>query len=960
MRLARPLMSTVQPQLAVSGPSLPRRRTGASRLARAALAVLAALAGLSLDGRLEPATARAVSRSVTDGCAKRLAGSRRPAGRAILPPGGRACAAEETGKPLQVLVFSRTAGFRHPSIADAWEFFENLPARERIRATLTEDPAMFRDDVLAGFDVIAFVNTTGDVLDEEQQAAVERFVRSGRGWVGVHSAADTEYQWTWYGNLLGAYFVSHPLLPVEVEVTTEDPRHPSTDHLPRTFLFTDEIYNFDRNPRFEASILLTIDESGFIYPNIPDTPSMGADHPIAWYKEFDGGRSFYTNLGHRPDSWRDPLFQEHLLDGIRWAAGPPSWSFIPVSRVARNPMSMAVTPDGRVLYVERTGEVWVWDPETGRTVEAARFAVSNNGENGLLGIGVDPKFEENRFVYLFYALDDYEPDPGVDPDDLPYTGPLGENVLVRFRLGEDNRLDLSSRFELLRTPSERVGGHEAGQITFLPDGTLLLAVGDNTNPFGDAEGYAPLDNRPGRDRYDARRTSQNPFDLRGKILRLNTDGSIPDGNLFPRDGSLGRPEIYVMGVRNPFRMAADPLTGRLYFGDVGPDAVIEGPRGPRGYDEINVVDRPGNYGWPLCIGPNLPYRAYDYATGTVGEPFSCEGFVPAALAYDYVTVSELALGNARNARGELTGRSAMAGVVVRRPPGRAPYHLPETYEGDLLMTEWTRDLIAAVSVDADGKLESVRRVVPFFPLHRPIDLEIGPDGALYVLEYGTGYGGDNEDAQLVRIEHEATGDLTPIASARASRTAGKAPLEVHFSAEGSRAPGASGLIASYEWDFNGDGEADAFGPEATHTFTTNGTNFASLVVTDGRGRRSFPDVIEILTGNEPPTVVIETPADGTTVRRGARIDVRGRVTDAEDGEGRCKRYAWTVSLGHNAHAHPQLVFSGCEAFFNARVPEDHGTASDLFLVIELRYRDNGGPNGERPLEGAALVRVNVE
>jgi hypothetical protein len=264
-----------------------------------------------------------------------------------------------------------------------------------------------------------------------------------------------------------------------------------------------------------------------------------------------------------------------------------------------------------------------------------------------------------------------------------------------------------------------------------------------------------------------------------------------------------------------------------------------------------------------------------------------------------------------------------------------------------------------VSVDGEGELRDVRRLVPFFPLHRPIDLEIGPDGALYVLEYGTGYGGDNDDAQLVRIEHSEEGDLTPVASASASRVAGRAPLEVRFSADGSRAPGAGGVIASYEWDFDGDGTTDATTPEATHTFTDNGLNYASLVVTDGRGRQSFPDVVEIATGNEPPTVVIETPAEGSTVQRGARVDVRGRVTDLEDGEGRCNRYEWTVSLGHNAHAHPQMIFQGCEAFFNARVPDDHGEASELFLVIELRYRDDGGPNGERPLESAALVRLDV-
>jgi len=922
--------------------------------------VLAAAAWLSALPAVPAEAAPGRSRPIVDGCTKALPGAKRITGNGIVRPGGRACAAADAGEPLRVLVFSRTAGFRHASIANAQDFFATLPSREGIVATLSEDPTIFNDESLAAFDVVAFVSTTGEILDDTQQAALERFVQSGRGWVGVHSAADSEYQWNWYGKLVGAYFISHPLLPIEVDVTTEDRDHPSTDHLPSTFKFTDEIYNFDRNPRYDNAILLTIDEAGFIYPNIPDTPSMGDDHPVAWYKEFDGGRSFYTNLGHRPESWADARFQEHLLDGIRWAAGPPTWSAIPVSRQARNPLSMAVAPDGRVFYVERTGEVWSWSPKTGRATLAAQFEVSLYGENGLLGIGIDPDFARNQLVYLFYALDDFQPPPGFDADALPYDGPLGENVLARFRLGEDGTLDLDSYEELLRTPSERVGGHEGGQITFLPDGTLLLSVGDNTNPFGDADGFAPLDTRPERDRYDARRTTQNAFDLRGKILRLNTDGTIPSGNMFPRDGSQGRPEIYVMGVRNPFRSAVDPETGRAYFGDVGPDAAIDGPRGPRGYDEVNVVDGPGNYGWPFCIGPNLPYNEFDYATEVVGAPFSCDGFVPAALAYDYVTVTELALGNARGVNNNLTGRSAMAGVVSRRPDGPAPFRLPDIYEGALLMTDWTRDVIAAVDVDRDGELQRVRRVLPFVPVHRPIDLEIGPDGALYVLEYGTGYGGDNDDAQLLRIEYSEDGNLTPVAVANASRTAGVAPLAVHLSAAGSRAPGAGGAIATYAWDVDGDGQTDYVTPEVEHTFTASGFNYASLVVTDGDGRKSFPDVIEIAIGNEPPVVTIELPAAGTTIKRGSRVDVRGRVVDREDGEGACDRLNWDVRLGHNAHAHPQLIFDGCEAFFVAQVPADHGTAAELFLVIELSYQDKGGPNGERPLTGVATLRLNVE
>jgi type 1 glutamine amidotransferase len=223
-------------------------------------------------------------------------------------------------RAVRLLVFTRTEEFRHASIADAVRVLGALPVGERITVSFTEEATAFTDEGLAAFDVVAFVNTTGDVLNPPEERALERFVHRGRGFVGVHAAADTEHDWPWYGRLVGAYFLSHPQLPVEVTTTTEDRSHPATAHLPPTFQFIDEIYNFDRNPRPDNTILLTIDEAGFIYPNVPPTPSMGADHPVAWCKDFEGGRSFYTTFGHRAETWDDPRFQRHLLAAVRWAA----------------------------------------------------------------------------------------------------------------------------------------------------------------------------------------------------------------------------------------------------------------------------------------------------------------------------------------------------------------------------------------------------------------------------------------------------------------------------------------------------------------------------------------------------------------------------------------------------------------------------------------------------------------
>ena len=227
-----------------------------------------------------------------------------------------------------VLVFTRTTGFRHDSIGAGVEAIRTLGGANGFSVEQTEDPTKFSDAGLAPFDVVIFLSTTGDVLDPTQQAAFERYIRAGGGWVGVHAATDTEYDWAWYGQLIGngAYFRSHPAIqPVTVKV--ESTAHVSTAHLPATFSFTDELYNFRQNPRSAVTVLMTLDETSYTAGD----GAMGADHPIAWYHEFDGGRAWYTALGHRLELYQAsnvPALQEsfaqytqHLLGGIRWAAG---------------------------------------------------------------------------------------------------------------------------------------------------------------------------------------------------------------------------------------------------------------------------------------------------------------------------------------------------------------------------------------------------------------------------------------------------------------------------------------------------------------------------------------------------------------------------------------------------------------------------------------------------------------
>ncbi|MFF9687103.1 ThuA domain-containing protein [Streptomyces sp. NPDC014623] len=213
-----------------------------------------------------------------------------------------------------VLVFSRTAGFRHSSIDEGTAALRELGAANNFTVTATEDSAVFTPANLAGYESVVFLSTTGDILNSAQQTAFEGYIESGGGYVGIHAAADTEYDWSWYAGLAGALFRSHPAIqPATVKV--EDRAHDATAHLGPAWQRTDEWYDYRTNPRTTAHVLASLDESSY------SGGSMGGDHPIAWCKDYRGGRAFYTGGGHTEDSYADAAFRRHLLGGIRWSAG---------------------------------------------------------------------------------------------------------------------------------------------------------------------------------------------------------------------------------------------------------------------------------------------------------------------------------------------------------------------------------------------------------------------------------------------------------------------------------------------------------------------------------------------------------------------------------------------------------------------------------------------------------------
>jgi len=217
-------------------------------------------------------------------------------------------------RAARVLVLTKTAGFRHPSIPAGAAAISRLGDRNGFAVDSTGDPGRISDGGLAPYRAVVFLSTTGDFLDPNQQAALRRFVERGGGWVGVHAAADAERGWPWYGELVGAWFKHHPAVqPATIHVT--DRRHPATARLPATWRRTDEWYDFQTDPSSRVHVLARLDESTY------RGGTMGASHPIAWCHTVGGGRAFYTALGHTTESYGEPLFLDHLLGGIRWAAG---------------------------------------------------------------------------------------------------------------------------------------------------------------------------------------------------------------------------------------------------------------------------------------------------------------------------------------------------------------------------------------------------------------------------------------------------------------------------------------------------------------------------------------------------------------------------------------------------------------------------------------------------------------
>ncbi|HEX8546971.1 MAG TPA: PQQ-dependent sugar dehydrogenase, partial [Cytophagaceae bacterium] len=535
-----------------------------------------------------------------------------------------------------------------------------------------------------------------------------------------------------------------------------------------------------------------------------------------------------------------------------------------------DPTAMTVAPNGEVFVTERKGNIFVYSPASNDTRKVGEINVNLGHEDGLLGIVTDPGYVNNGWVYAFYTPD-----------------PHKEQRISRFTYS-NNAIDLSTEKVILSFPivPER---HQGGCLEFDNKGNLYISTGENTKPT-DINGHAPIDERPGHEINDSQRSAGNTNDLRGKILRIhpNPDGtySIPDGNLFPKGTPNTRPEIYVMGCRNPFKMAVDKLTNTLYWGEVGPDAGEDTEKGPKGYDEINRTNKAGNFGWPYFIANNKAYAEVDYSTNTVLAKYNPEApdnnspnntglkklpsTQPAWIWYPYDDSKEFPMMGTG-------GRTAIAGDVYHYN-AKNKQGFPQWFDKQLFIGDWMRNYVKTVSQTDDGKVAKITSFLPTHSFIRPMDMQFGNDGCLYLLEYGSNWF-DNMDARLVKISYQRS-NLAPIVKISGDVTSGAVPLKVNFNSKGTADLDGDELV--FEWRFDEGKLIQSREENPVFIFNKPGSYRASLTVSDSKGNSSVSE-IEILAGNTPPQIDISFPSHGSFYWPGDTVNYRVSVKDKEDG-----------------------------------------------------------------------------
>ncbi len=600
----------------------------------------------------------------------------------------------------------------------------------------------------------------------------------------------------------------------------------------------------------------------------------------------------------------------------------------------RDPMSLAVAPDGDVYVVEREGGMFRIRPETGGIFRIGDLPVSalrstdpksdSAVEDGLQGIALDPDFAKNRRIYLYYS----------DPEKLI-------DRLSRFEL-KDGLLDRASELMLLEVPVQRHDRicHHGGSVQFGPDGLLYLSVGDNTNPFA-SDGCAPIDNRPDRLPWDAERSAGNTNDLRGKILRIRpteTGYEIPPGNLFPKTDKT-RPEIYAMGCRNPFRISIDPKNSTLYWGEVGPDADKDSDKGPRGYDEINQAKAAGNFGWPFAIADNKAYPVVDFATGKPGpanDPAAPKntgirntGLVdlpiamPAFIWYPYAESAEFPVVG----KG---GRNAMAGPVFYYDANRKHNILGKEDDHTLIAYDWVRGKLWKAKLGAEEKLEKLDLLDEGY--RHPMDMEMANDGSVWVLDYGSewwfnknGYVSrllPKSENHSPKIAIEAVGEMNRTFTVKSVTDADNDPVTVTW------------------WLTTGATELE-LGTASTVMLPDEAGGEIRAVASDGHGPNTVAR-ISLVKEQAPPELALKFDKDAATRGFGETIDFKVSGDTAPDASKVVVRARYIPSTGHDAGG-PQFpekinaLVTANQCFACHQV--DRASVGPQYVSVALKYHD---------------------
>jgi len=745
-----------------------------------------------------------------------------------------ACSAPDTRvQRTQVQLLYVSAGEEPSPLAQS---LTQLAGQAGYGLQVATDSSWIDEDSLAPVGVLILEEVKGADLTPRQRRDLERYVAAGNGLICLDCELENRYSWAWLAQVKAQAGQLPAVQPVRDEQGTT---------------------GWSR---------LTLDAGRVVWAS--STGLSRAEIQAALQEAISfalGDNSYDYGRVDRPRAPRTDRFTRLVLDDYD----------------VNEPMELAVMPDGKVIFIERRGKMKLYDPETEATRLLATFdvCVEGNYEDGLLGLTLDPDFANNGYLYLYYS---------------PGSACARPQTLSRFTMYKDSLILASEKVILEVEVQRETCCHSGGSITFGPDGNLYLSTGDNTSSK-ESDGYTPIDERPGRGPFDAQKSSANTHDLRGKVLRIRPTAfgtyKIPEGNLFPKDGSQGRPEIYTMGCRNPFRISVDAKTGYLYWGDVGPDVGVDGRYGPQSYDEWNQARQAGNYGWPYFVADNQAYPDRDFAVDTVGPYFDAAHPVnaspnntgsrvlppaqPAFIWYPYRESDSFPMLG-------VGSRSAMAGPVYYQDqyPAGSDVRFPKYYDGKLFIYEWARSWIKVVTMDEAGHLAQIEDFLPDMPLSKPIDIEFGPDGAMYMLEYGQNYFMNNPEARLVKIEY-AAGNRLPLPTASVDQAEGSAPHTAHFSAAGSFDYDVEDSVLQYLWYFTDSLQPQATGEAVSYTFAENGTYTPILAVVDAAGDTARTR-LSVRVGNAPPQLEIDFAGNRSFFFGGTPVDYRVNITDPED------------------------------------------------------------------------------